>query len=1638
MTSHNIIRGTDYSDILYDTTGDDLIQGLQGDDALISYSGQDSLFGGEGNDVLSAGRGKTLLSGGADDDTMYFGAGDVWMHGGTGNQTMIFRPETQAAESIIQHSNLYYASTDTLQLSADINTLEHHLKLRLSWPLELNNATFSADGMHLPASKFMLQNAGKHGYSLNVLDHIELADGVQLRGQKLLNLMLEQPAAPLNAGSNNNDFLQGISSAVLAGLDGDDVLQAGPASVLLHGGAGNDELIGAQENGFTAFEGGSGNDVIRLASITNIIHFGYGSELDHVYSENYQSTRIHLGEGIQSAILQLQEENDGALKISLQDSNDSMIIHGWRAQAGMFSLRLADGEILNPQKMQALLQNPRPMQSGGAGDDVLQAGADGSALAGGAGNDTLRGGAGDDLLDGGSGDDVFMLGQGGKDLIRLHGDAGHQRIELIDPTQAAKLHLQLAPQMTQQNVAIYRLTDGSLRMSLGSSGASLEIPALLQENQGRNTHLESITFGDGLVWNAERILHEAARSYSPTEMADYIRGHGRLEGGGGNDTLAGGSYDDFLSGGAGNDVLITGGGMDTVQLDAGDNVVRIDAHYGMVRILNAATADGRNIISFAPDITPQSVYPYVEQDGQFTLRLAGGGSISLPGWREEPAYSIDEIHFDDGTVWDQTVLGKFSMKGDDADNQIIGSNSAELLQGMGGNDQLIGLDGADTLDGGSGIDTMAGGMGDDLYLLDNEYDAIYENSGAGYDTVHAYADVKNLSPGVEKLTLLADARIGVGNDENNLISGNEKDNHLDGLDGNDSLHGGQGMDYISGNRGDDVVYGEEGNDALSDGDGNDVLDGGAGNDLLISEGGNDTLRGGAGDDSMRSSGGDDTFIMERGGGRDQIEALSPISNYTIQFQAGIELQDISFRYDPGANTFLFHLKNSTDVLEVRNFQQSGQVFNLRAMLGEQVIWQSDRWMDQVIYLDEQHNLPYVPQGYLGNDKIFGSANSDFMDGAGGNDTLDGGLQQDMMHGGAGDDVYIADAMDLVRELADEGNDKVITSNNFSLPEHVEQLELQGAALFGFGNSLPNVLQGNAANNSLDGGVGADTMRGGLGDDTYMIDDVLDQVQENPGEGTDILLSSVSFTLPEHVENLHLSGYALQAIGNSADNVLGGNAGNNLLDGKAGADIMWGAQGDDVYVVDNAQDVVQESANSGMDAVQASVNFSLPEHVENLSLLSGALQGTGNAANNLLQGNAGNNLLDGKAGADTMQGGLGDDVYVIDSTQDVAQENSGAGTDTLLTHAHYTMPQHIENLQMQGSLPLIAYGNTLANNIQGNSANNLLDGGAGADTLQGGGGNDTYLIENRGDQVLENPGQGIDLVYSRLSWNMSNEVEFLILREATNLTANGNASHNLIQGNSGANQINGALGNDILQGAAGNDTLQDSSGNSCLDGGAGADSLSGGAGADLFFGGAGNDVINSGGGTDVFVFRRGGGQDVLQSSGLDDTLVLGNNIGYSNLALRKSGNDLQLLTGNNEQLSFKDWYLSGGSDLRSINTLQVVVDGSADYQAGGSAINNNKVEQFNFLSLVSAFDAARAANPAISEWALAGSLAAASNGGSDSAIIGGDLSWQAARNGNLSALNYSSAQAVLAESGFGSAAQTIHLTGTAQGNLPLLL
>jgi hypothetical protein len=355
-------------------------------------------------------------------------------------------------------------------------------------------------------------------------------------------------------------------------------------------------------------------------------------------------------------------------------------------------------------------------------------------------------------------------------------------------------------------------------------------------------------------------------------------------------------------------------------------------------------------------------------------------------------------------------------------------------------------------------------------------------------------------------------------------------------------------------------------------------------------------------------------------------------------------------------------------------------------------------------------------------------------------------------------------------------------------------------------------------------------------------------------------------------------------------------------------------------------------------------------------------------------------------------------------------------------------------------------NVLDNRITGNAGNNTLNGRAGADTLTGGAGNDTYYVDNTGDVIIEHAGEGTDRVISTVSTTLSDNVETLTLAGRTAIDGYGNALNNTLTGNTASNHLQGGAGNDRLYGRAGLDFLEGGDGNDRLfdkvdagyfNGGAGDDRLIGGVWDDLFIGGQGNDTLTSGSGNDVILFNKGDGQDTLtRGGGRGDTLSLGGQLAYTDLAFSKVGKNLVLTLDTTDQITFQDWYAARPS--RPVLKLQVIAEAMAGFDAGGSdPLLDQKVESFDFAGLANAFDAARQAAPTLNRWSLTQALLDFQLAGSDDAAIGGDLAYQYGKTGALSGMSLAAAQALIGDSAFGTQAQALQSPGRLQEGTPRL-
>ena len=337
-----------------------------------------------------------------------------------------------------------------------------------------------------------------------------------------------------------------------------------------------------------------------------------------------------------------------------------------------------------------------------------------------------------------------------------------------------------------------------------------------------------------------------------------------------------------------------------------------------------------------------------------------------------------------------------------------------------------------------------------------------------------------------------------------------------------------------------------------------------------------------------------------------------------------------------------------------------------------------------------------------------------------------------------------------------------------------------------------------------GNTGKGTTTSGAGDDTYVVDNKGDVVDEAGGDGTDTVLSSVSFSLADSIhavgaiENLTLTGSgAINATGNALDNLLTGNSGANVLIGDVGGDTLDGGGGVDTASYVTSAAGVAVSLAKGIIGSGGDAEGDRLSNIENL---------TGSNLDDTLEGNAGNNKLIGGLGTDTVSyahasSGANSVGVTVNLASTKSQKTVTAGSDTL---------SGFENLI--GSEFNDTLAGTSGNNVlTGLGGDDRLDGKAGADSLFGGAGNDTYVVDNVGDVVDETDGDGTDTVRSSIGFSLAGpihaigNIENLTLTGTGAIKATGNALDNVLIGNSGANVLMGGFGADTLDGGGGVDT-----------------------------------------------------------------------------------------------------------------------------------------------------------------------------------------------------------------------------------------
>lgn len=555
-------------------------------------------------------------------------------------------------------------------------------------------------------------------------------------------------------------------------------------------------------------------------------------------------------------------------------------------------------------------------------------------------------------------------------------------------------------------------------------------------------------------------------------------------------------------------------------------------------------------------------------------------------------------------------------------------------------------------------------------------------------------------------------------------------------------------------------------------------------------------------------------------------------------------------------------------------------------------------------------------GDADDDLVIGGEGNDQVNGGEGNDTLFGGNGVDILNGGNGNDILSVDlngfffplealsagdefhggaGIDTIRIYGTNSgfNVTILTLGTDLVFTGIEALYADGLAGFGGTAAQFAAMQSIYAHElritsgaafTVTGAFDVNTVvlpNGGFDGNFSLAGTYINQI--NGGTGNDIIRGPTGTSPQDPFGSFN----QVSILGGDGNDTIYGNAGRDILRGNAGDDTLHGEGGDDFFIDDAGNDTYyggdgndtfttldlpsagdQFHGGAGFDTISVmGGNMSQIQFFEIERLQAGSALSMTVAQVNQFQAIEASELILTTAGSiiltqmpNTVRlSNLGNTVDGGASTS-FTNYIGGNGNDTIIA----------------GSFFDFLSGGGGADTLIGGGGDDLFNGGTGIDTFYGGTGNDTYnQIDNQGELIFENPGEGTETVNTTSSYYLWDNIENLVLVQGSAASFGvGNAIANQITGNANANLLIGGAGNDSLTGQNGNDLLFGEADNDTLDGGFGIDYLVGGTGDDVLLGGDDADELHGGDGNDTLTGGNGFFTDIMVG-GAGNDIIYGN-------------------------------------------------------------------------------------------------------------------------------------------------------------------
>jgi Ca2+-binding RTX toxin-like protein len=1589
------IDGGGGNDLLYGAAGEDFIQGGSGDDRIAGFLGDDTLEGEDGNDQVVAGAGDDYVDGGTGDDRLWGEGENDGLWGGAGNDIIFGDANTTPIAS--QGGDYLDGGAGDDQLFGNGG----------------NDELFGGDGVDLvdggTGNDYLDGERGNDTLFAGSGDD-ELYGGedndVLTAGDGSDYLDGQSGVDQLDGGAGSDTLYGGDGTDTLVGGLDDDLLDGEAGTDLLAGGSGNDTLYGG--DGSDKLEGGEGNDILNGGAGDNVLLGGAGDDTytlalgdgSSVIDDQSGANRILYGDGI------FADDIVAAYTDPAFGSQDLVLTYGGGASsrtsikgggAAIGSLEFADGTTLSLAQLLATnlapgFVKPSNILIGTAGNDTLRdiTGRDVVVYAL-EGNDVVETGGGSDVLHGGPGSDN-LLGGRGDDVYQFSRGDGEDRITDSDNSAGNSDRIVYATDVLPSQIQVSRSGD-DLVLTLAASADRITVSSYFQNDGTTPNSIEAIEFlSDGTVWNLDTVKQKALTGTTSNDLltgyatADVMRGLA------GNDVLMGRGGDDILDGGGGLDTLLGGLGNDTYVFARGAGTARIDEEHLSI------AGSGYDAVQVSADIAPWEVHLRRVTSQNLELRLADGSVLVVDrqfnpdGSLAEP---IEQIRFAyDGTIWDLAMMQQIIRTATPRDDVLWGTTGDDVFQGLGGNDVFWGEQGNDTyyFDRGDGNDNIFE-QGSPSQLQLNRL--IFGQGIAPTDVTPWRSDSVG---GFSHLTLVLDngssdsVRIdnyfGIRMPEIRFADGTVWTEET--IAAFLPLLGTEGSDVMMGYLAADVVFLGGGHDRISTRTGADVVYGGDGNDIVSSLDGNDRFYGEAGNDSLTvlaAFGLPGTNLLDGGPGNDLLRAAE--GDDTLIGGTGDDSLDGGGGVDflsggSGNDTYFFGEGYGFDTLED---------FDVTAGNFDRIIVQGPNPAEvvgvhtathRILVLNERDQLSIrwdpaaseIEEVRFSNGTVWNAA------------TLLEKTATEVITNRA---PVVVDAIPSQTGYEDAAFAFVVPGNSFSDPDVGDTLVYAATSLSG--GPLPDWLSFDDMAVAF-AGTPAQADVGSVGIRVTAMD----------AEGLSAQSSFMLVIAPTNDAPVLSSSVADQTVAEDApfslaipaDAFSDEDPGETLLysaarvDGSALPAWLWFNASDRTFsgTPGNADVGTMAVRISATDSAGATASDFFAVHVLNVNDVPIVAQEIADqavdaeslftltvATTTFQDVDAGDSLALAAAGF----GGTALPAWLAfdpaSATFSGAPSSSDVGIYGVVVRATDTSG---ESAISEFTLAVRALAGS---SISGRAGDDVIIGGIGGETLSGGKGDDA-LFGDVGDDVLR-----------------------------------------------------GGTGSDVLQGGSGADVLHGGTSGNVLDGGSGDDVIFDGAGDSFISGGAGDDSIRTGTGHDVIAFDRGDGWDTVYGGGDGgNTLSLGGGIRYADLFFSKSGDDLLMHTGEQEGMLFKDWYAGN----QSVLNLQLMLDATQDFDSTSSdGLYNQRVQTFNFLGLVGAFDQTRAASPGVTSWDVTNALLQWHLRGSDDAALGGDLAyWYGSRRG-LAGFSLQAAQEAIGMPGFGSDAHSLRpFSGLQEGLVKL--